>query len=156
MDQKICIAAFDPGVSGGIAWRTPCGGCRAEKMPDTEGGVIRLIESIRLNSSCDTPTAFVEEVGGYIGTKQPGSHMFTFGFNAGLLRGALMATGWRVETVRPAKWQSGLGIGTSKTCKSKPEWKRKLKAEAERRFPKIKVTLSTADALLILDWGLRS
>lgn len=35
-------------------------------------------------------------------------------------------------------------------AKAKREWKNKLKAEAQRRYPDIKVTLGTADALLIL------
>lgn len=81
--------------------------------------------------------------------------MFKFGFNAGFIRGILMSLGWRIELVRPAKWQAGFGLGGSKSCTTKAEWKRKLKEEAERRFPNQKVTLATADALLILDWGLR-
>jgi len=31
------------------------------------------------------------------------------------------------------------------------QWKNKLKAEAQRLYPDIKVTLKTADALLILE-----
>ena len=31
------------------------------------------------------------------------------------------------------------------------QWKNKLKAEAQRLFPDIRVTLKTADALLILE-----
>lgn len=34
---------------------------------------------------------------------------------------------------------------------AKRDWKNKLKAEAERRFPGLKVTLKTCDALLILE-----
>jgi hypothetical protein len=46
------------------------------------------------------------------------------------------------------------GLGTASRCASKSEWKNKLKAEAQRRFPDLKVTLKTADALLILEWVL--
>lgn len=35
--------------------------------------------------------------------------------------------------------------------RAKREWKAKLKAEAERRYPDIRVTLKTCDALLILE-----
>jgi hypothetical protein len=55
--------------------------------------------------------------------------------------------------VRPQTWQKNLGIGTSRTCASKTEWKNKLKALAQRKFPDAKVTLATADALLILDYA---
>lgn len=102
-------------------------------------------------------TCYIEEVGGFIGKAQPGSAMFKFGFNAGLIRGMLMALDWRIILVRPAKWQAGLGLGGSKSCASKADWKKKLKGEAERRFPGVKgITLATADALLILDWGVRN
>jgi hypothetical protein len=105
------------------------------------------------NNHKSVTICYIEEVGGFIGKAQPGSAMFKFGFNAGLIRGIAMALGWRVILVRPAKWQAGLGLGGSKSCDSKADWKRKLKGEAERRFPSLNVTLATADALLILDWG---
>jgi len=35
----------------------------------------------------------------------------------------------------------------------KTEWKGKLKAEAQRRFPGLDITLATCDALLILEYG---
>jgi hypothetical protein len=38
-------------------------------------------------------------------------------------------------------------------CSQPGEWKNKLKAEAQRRFPKQKVTLANADALLIYEWA---
>jgi hypothetical protein len=124
-------------------------------MPDTDGEILSLIKSVGCHAEYDTRICYLEEVGGFIGKAQPGSAMFKFGFNAGLLRGILLSLGWRIELARPAKWQGGLGIGNSRSCDSKADWKRKLKGEAERRFPGIKVTLATADALLILDWGLK-
>ena len=61
--------------------------------------------------------------------------------------GALMAFGWRIIEVPPVRWQKWLGIGRCGGDKNK------LKAEAQRRFPNDRVTLMTADALLILDYA---
>lgn len=41
----------------------------------------------------------------------------------------------------------------SLNAKYKTAWKNKLKAEAQRLFPSIKVTLKTADALLIYEYA---
>jgi hypothetical protein len=56
--------------------------------------------------------------------------------------------------VRPQVWQKGFGLGTASTCASKSEWKNKLKAEAQRRFPHLPVTLKTSDALLLLEYAI--
>lgn len=142
------LIAIDPGASGGLAWRTETK-ASAIKMPETEGDIISFLRGFNHNDTC----VFLEEVGGYIGKAQPGSAMFTFGRNTGFLIGAVMALGFRLEMVRPQTWQKNLGIGTSRTCASKTEWKNKLKALAQRKFPQVGVTLATADALLILDYA---
>lgn len=142
------LIAIDPGASGGLAWRAETK-ASAIKMPETEGDIIGFLRGFNHNDTC----VFLEEVGGYIGKAQPGSAMFTFGRNTGFLIGAIMALGFRLEMVRPQTWQKKLGIGTSRTCASKTEWKNKLKALAQRKFPQVNVTLATADALLILDYA---
>jgi hypothetical protein len=156
-NQHQTYLAIDPGASGGLAWITrPHCVTHCQKMPETEGATLELLRMIGggIKDQDIHKTCYIEEVGGFIGKAQPGSAMFKFGFNAGLIRGMLMALGWRIILVRPAKWQAGLGLGGSKSCASKADWKRKLKGEAERRFPNTKgITLATADALLILDWG---
>jgi len=136
----------DPGASGGFASIDGCW-----KMPDTEGDVVDFLRSKRAEGF---DTLVIEDVGGFCGVGQPGSAMFKFGFGAGVIRGAAMAFGYRVELVKPQKWQKFFGLGTARSCGSKSEWKRKLKSEAQRRFPTHAVTLKTADALLILEWAL--
>lgn len=146
------ILAIDPGASGGLAWWRGSSGYDASPMPDTEG---ELINQLRELSCAGHEVAMVEDVGGYVGGGgQPGSAMFRFGFNCGVLRGALMALGYRVELVRPQKWQKHFGLGSKAQAGGTGPWKRKLKAEAERRFPTCDVTLKTADALLILDYAM--
>lgn len=144
------ILAIDPGASGGIAWLDADGGSHTFPMPDTFGDVVARLHTLR---AYGVSTAFVEEVGGFCGVGQPGSAMFKFGKGCGVIEGALMALGYRVELVKPQRWQKHFGLGTTKQAGGKADWKRKLKAEAQRRFPTCDVTLKTADALLILDYA---
>jgi len=96
----------------------------------------------------------LEKVGGFVGKGQPGSSMFKFGAHYGFLMGVVQALGVRLVLVRPQTWQKVFGLGTAASCANSREWKNRLKAEAQRRFPHLAVTLATADALLILDWHL--
>ena len=145
--------AIDPGASGGFAWRsTDNNEVKILRMPETEGDVLSFLRRFKHTAY----TVFMEEVGGYVGKAQPGSAMFKFGRHTGFLIGAIMALEIRLEMVRPQKWQSPLGVGTSSSCASKTVWKNKLKALAQRKFPNVPVTLAVSDALLILDFAERS
>ena len=136
----------DPGASGGFAWREGC--C---PMPATDGDVVDLLRSKRAEGF---ERIVIEDVGGFCGVGMPGSRMFNFGFGCGVIRGAAMALGFRVELVKPQMWQKHFSLGTARSAGSKTLWKNKLKAEAMRRFPAHDVTLKTADALLIWDYAL--
>ena len=141
--------AVDPGKSGGIAVRYAGDKVQAYKMPPTEGDLRDLF--VRLYNPDNPTVAYVEKVGGYIGGPgAPGSAMFNFGRNHGFTLGVLSALYIRTELITPQQWQKRLSLGTSKGMKP-TEWKNKLKAEAQRRFPDMTVTLYTADALLILE-----
>lgn len=171
--MKELLCAVDPGKAGGIAWIEPGKGVQAVGMPDTDG---RLLERIRWlvaashgSNDIFTPRdfskgtrVFIEQVGGYVRPAEldeegelkgghPGSAMFTFGENAGLVRGMFLALGAKVEMIRPQEWQKILFLKKGK--RSKPEWKRILKQTAQRHFPGVRVTLKTADALLLLRYG---
>jgi len=141
--------AVDPGKNGGIAVRYPCDKVLAFRMPPTEGDLRDLF--VRLYNPDNATVAYVEKVGGYVGGPgAPGSAMFNFGRNHGFTLGVLSALYIRTELITPQQWQKRLGLGTSKGM-TKNKWKNKLKEEAQRRFPDMKVTLFTADALLILE-----
>lgn len=147
------MIAIDPGASGGIADMDYQGRVVVHAMPETEGDLIGLLCDIKCchNSNAQELVAVLEEVGGFAGGPgQPGSAMFKFGRSYGFVLGALQMAGWRIHLVRPQKWLKALGMGTRGEL-SKTEWKNKLKAEAQRRFPHLKVTLKTADALLLLE-----
>ncbi|HYF37004.1 MAG TPA: hypothetical protein VD994_17025 [Prosthecobacter sp.] len=147
------ILAIDPGASGGFAYILDGSHPAAMSMPETEGDIIMELRNIK-NMSNSTPVAYVEEVGGFIrGNPAPGSTMFNFGRNFGFLLGVLQVLQFRIELVRPAKWQQPLSLGTASNCASKTEWKNKLKAKAQQLYPSLKVTLNTADALLLLEYA---
>jgi hypothetical protein len=127
-------------------------------MPETQGDVLERLREIKNVAGLegDDLVCVLEEVGGFAGKAQPGSAMFRFGEHFGFIKGAVQALGIRLVLVRPQVWQKGFGLGTASACASKTEWKNKLKAEAQRRFPHLNVTLKTADALLMLDHALRA
>lgn len=147
MINNTSIIGIDPGKSGAIAIIYPNGDSFAWNF-DSEFDTLELLRDIK--KSENKLSCYMEEVGGFIGKKQPGSRMFSFGNNYGFLRGILMAEGISTELVRPQKWQKGLsGLSGLKDTQRK----RALKEHACRLFPKLKPTLKTCDALLIARYG---
>jgi len=149
------ILAIDPGLSGGLAV-SRFGKTECYPMPATGGDQLALVRDVKTAAAVEAVelVCVLEEVGGFAGKAQPGSAMFRFGENYGFLKGVIQALEIRLMLVRPQVWQKGFGLGTASACASKTEWKNKLKAEAQRRFPHLKVTHKTADALLILEYAL--
>jgi hypothetical protein len=142
------VMAIDPGKNGGIAFFND-GKIEVFDMPST----VRDMLDFFTDRVIPETIVVMEEVGGYIGRPMPGSRMFSFGRQFGNLEACIMATGCRLELVKPQKWQKGLSLGTSKGMSSHGEWKNKLKAEAQRLYPNIKVNLKNADAILILEYA---
>ena len=140
--------AIDPGASGGFAWHD-AEGAKAIAMPKTEGDIRDQI--LRLAAE-GYRTCYIERVGGFIGTPQPGGAMFKFGRGYGFLLGVMAAYSVRVELVQAHTWQQTMGIGT-KGKLTTGQWKNRLKAKAQQLYPGIQVTLATADALLILEYA---
>lgn len=169
--------AVDPGASGGIAWSNRRG-VQVVSMPDTRRGCIDAIQQIvkeEAELGCEgAPVAYMEKVAPFI----PGggaSAMFVFGRNVERIGCVLECRGIRIVEIIPRSWQKALGLGNSDRVKitkgmsaaevksakthndqAKRDWKNKLKAEAERRFPQIKVTLKNCDALLLLDVAIQT
>ena len=154
-DNDFILIAIDPGAHGAAAIGFPDGSTEVE--PWTCGADFAdLIERLIVRGENDNLElrAVVEQVGGFVkGNPSPGSAMFRFGENFGFIKGVLCANKVRMELVRPQAWQKGV-IGL--TGKQGVERKRALKNEAANRFPRERVTLANADALLILDWATRN
>jgi len=137
--------AIDPGASGGIAWKIG-NETGAFPIPKSFDEIIGKLRALR--DSCNV--AYIEDIPKFTGVKLPGSVMAVLFHSFGFLEGVLMALGFVVIRTRPQAWQKALDLGTRAKGMSKPEWKRKLKEEAQRRFPDAKISLATSDALLIL------
>lgn len=144
------LLAIDPGASGGIA-STYDDHATCWPMPKTDGDIHSLLSDI---FSTGVSEAIVEEVGGYCGgAGAPGSAMFNFGRGYGFILGVLAARGVRIVLVKPQKWQKHFSLGTVKSAGGKTAWKNKLKQRAQQLFPNADVTLKTADALLLFEYG---
>ena len=149
---------IDPGASGGLVAWDSWEVVNAVPMSPTESDIWLWLRGVsgRFNLHGEWEghdcQAIIEKVGGYVGDAgNPGSSMFKFGASYGGLRMALIAAGIPFEEVTPQAWQKAFGISPrkKKAGESKIQWKNRLKARAQQLFPNMKVTLATADALLI-------
>lgn len=150
------LLAVDPGASGGMAvWDGF--GTRAIPYPDTEGDTLAAIRQFGEGHDVGDGVAVVEAQVGVMGPniKVSPASMFTFGRNYGFMLGVLQTLGWKLHLVRPMAWQKSLSLGTKKAHGGNTPWKNHLKAHAQRLYPDQKVTLRTADALLILEYARR-
>jgi hypothetical protein len=75
--------------------------------------------------------------------------MFAFGQNYGQILGVLAALEIPVTLVRPQKWQAAMSLGNSTAHANKSKWKSHLATRAKQLYPKTKINLATADAVLI-------
>ena len=144
------ILGIDPGKNGGIAVLD--GGVVVDvvTMPGTP---LDLYEY--LARYADYSVAYLEDVGhGMPG--QSSKATATFARHCGHIDMALLALGIRAVTVTPQKWQKVYQLGKSGDF-GKGEWKNRLKAKCQQLFPMLgkKITLATADALLIAEYGRR-
>jgi len=141
--------AIDPGASGGVAIHRHNGETTAMSL-----GAMNADELYRITTEADIPadtiTIVIEDVPKFAGRMIPSSSTATLHFGYGYLCGHFEARCFRVIKVPPQTWQKTIGIG-KKGELSSSAWKRKLRDEAQRRHPALKVTLDTADALLLLD-----
>ena len=162
--MEFMYLGIDPGVNGGLGLLY---GNSAEgyPMPDTAEKLWSIVKDVTSNI---VTRAVIERVGGYVRgyddeARARGSRMFIFGQNYGQLLMALEASGIHYEIVQPAVWQRGVGVSRITNHKpdgratkwrglwqeSRSKFKSRLKARAQELFPDVKITLNTADALLI-------
>lgn len=157
MNKK--IIAIDPGSAGAIAWLGSNGKVAVENMPDTPMDILCLLKEIAFEGMAESEyntnaVCYLEDVGHGM-PNQSSKATASFARHNGHLEMALLALGVKTVKVLPTKWQKTLGIGNSKGCADKREWKIKLKAKCQELFPDKKVTLANADALLILDYAIK-
>lgn len=147
------ILAIDPGGKGGLVYgeyKNPA----LVNMPadlDTPEGLIELLDLlVDIRSSFPNIRAVVEKVGGYVGEAQPASSAFKFGGADTAVKAMLVASRIPYTLVAPTSWQRHLDLPKrGRTPKGKAQHKRDLRDAAQALFPGRKVTLQTADALLM-------
>lgn len=146
------ILGIDPGAAGGIALYSN-GTMEAYNMPEGFTEIYDFLRELRNRDITEEVVAVLEDVGKGI-PGQSSKATATFARHNGHLEMALYALGIRSVKVTPQKWQKFYSntIGNSKD-KTKTEWKNILKNEAKRRYPNLKITLATADAVLIAEYG---
>lgn len=152
--MKKLLVTIDPGQSGAFAWYID-DQSYSKAMPDTEKDIadhfVYLKDLATQNNAI--MEVFLEKVHSMPG--QGVASSFKFGEHFGFLKGVITTLEIRLELVTPQAWMKTMSLGTSSSCASKTEWKNKLKGEAQRLYPQQKVTLKTADALLILEYAVR-
>lgn len=134
MKPYLCI---DPGASGGWVYKS--------NNVVTTGWIEELPD---LSISVDT-TVVIEKVPPFVGRAIPSSSSFKLGYSYGWIVGLWQGRGYKVCLASPQEWQKTIGCGT-KGSLTTSQWKNKLKAEAQRRYPLQTITLKNADAFLIL------
>lgn len=142
---------IDPGQSGGIVTVNHYlrSAPEAFSMPATDGDILEKLSPPKA-WAWDDKVAYLEELVKYTGRNMPSSSMAVYASNWGMIKGMLLAYQYKVILVPPKKWQKVLGLGSA-TGMSKTEWKNKLKQMAQQLYPQLKITLATADALLIYE-----
>lgn len=150
--EKVIIG-IDPGKNGALAaWYSQTGKteiCRFETESDAVETLRAIADYLKLEGDVGA-VAYLEQVGGFVkGNASPGSAMFAFGENFGAWKGALLAFRIPFRLVRPQVWQSGYAVKKLAGAARK----RALKEAARALYPDGRVTLATADALLILDYA---
>lgn len=148
------IISIDPGQAGGIAYRFLKGTAGAFKMPPTPHDILGQLRDFACCAivAGDPITVVIEEQTGCGGIRTSAPSMFKFGKGYGYLLGVCDTLQIRVELVRPQRWMKDLGLGTRDKSLPRSAWKNKLRERAAQLFPALKVTLATADALLMLEW----
>jgi hypothetical protein len=146
-NQHIAYVGLDPGESGGAwIWVSSLGhiNCRFSKY--TEREICTALFALASNTRC---TFCLEKVRA---SPQMGvTSAFTFGWNYGYLRGAVLASTGSLVEVLPQAWQKALNIPPRKKTETKGQFKKRLQQFAKELFPNIQQHISseTADALLI-------
>jgi hypothetical protein len=185
MSAKYFIAV-DPGAGGGIAWQLPDSTVGVQQMPETRRDCIDLLRELVVNGAgcqavIEKVAKFIPDGGASQmfeygrNVERCGCILETLGvrlvevapkvWQAGLHLGGVIRpelTDDQKAIKKLKSWQRApkqkavLKAMKAGDAAAKRDWKQKLRAEAQRLFPAVDVTLKTSDALLILEWARRT
>jgi hypothetical protein len=136
--------AIDPGAnSGGIAWRDLDGRINADPMPESLTGICDYLRNLIVMTD---PVCVLEKTGTFFpGNSGPAA--VNFARHCGQLEAILYCLGIPTTQISPQTWQKPYNLPKDKKAR-----KQAIKEMVQRKFPHIKVTLKTSDALLLLDY----
>lgn len=152
--MKKLIIGIDPGASGGLAVFYPDGKAAtyAAKKEHTYSEILCEIWAAAKTEGWSM-AAYVESLSGFQGAGRyalTGRQAFIMGTSYGRILGALEALKIPFWTVTPLSWQKTLPLPKTKI---KQDHKRHLCDLAKQRFPELKPTLQTCDAILIAEYA---
>lgn len=141
------LIGIDPGWGGGIATLSPEGAIATFNMPKTELEVWEFFRPLRGKAEAFMELVHAMPVNGCVPN-------FKLGGNRGALVTAMRALDIDFTEVSPVAWMKRLqplpkGAGDQRTKR-----KRRIKEMMAERYPKLKLTLKTADAVAILDYAI--
>jgi len=137
---------IDPGASGGIVYTNDDGtNIRSIAMPKSDDQISFALVPEHFGGR----EAYLEELIKYTGWAMPASAMAVYASNWGFIKGVLTYCGYNIQIISPKAWQHAIGMKRVKK-EPKTQWKNRLKLKAQELYPQLKVTLSNADALLIM------
>lgn len=146
--MKKTYLSCDPGLNGGFAIITTDGKMHTYKMPKTEEAINTLITSFATHKPLE---CCLEAVHSFPGQGVVSS--FTFGRGYGFLRACFISNGIEIQDVQPRTWQKAMRVVTRGRTESKTNFKNRMKSMAQELHPELKVTLATADAILICHYS---
>lgn len=152
-----CVLGLDPGATGGIALVTEGGNAFGWSL--SRRGREDVASLLRFLSKFN-PVAYLEKVGSR--PSQASQAVFSFGMAFERLYMGATCFGIECIEVLPKEWQRFLDCPKAPSKKDVPKahirkrcHKNDLKDMAIKLFPDLKITLATADALLIGEYGRR-
>lgn len=151
--MELPILAFDPGINGGVAWKTPEGYYFASVMPKRPGGkAIDPVAVYEMVRNADPKFIFIEAV--WSMPNEGVTSAFTFGKGLGYLEMVAIALGIPHLMIPPRNWKALILSGSAKD-------KQSAIAYCRKRFPAVslipegckKPHTGISDALCILEYG---
>ena len=139
---------IDPGKGGGICIISD-DDVRAYKCPQTADEMATLFGMAIGNDAPIEVNITIEQV--WARPTNGSRHSFAYGTNYGIWFGIAAAHEVKMNIVSPQKWMAGVGCPKGMEVKERKHW---LKDKAKELYPTLpKVTLATADAIMIADYG---
>ncbi len=144
MDNRVFIG-IDPGINGGIAFIYN-DSYSVKQCPNTVQEMANELITLKDMGPNLPMHCIIERVHSFPGNSA--RSMFTFGSNYGQWLGILATLKIPYKEVTPHAWMRHYG----KMPKDKKDRKNHIKHLAQQRYPDVKITLATSDAMLIANY----